>query len=804
MTNLAHDNSNQPDPKKNQPTATPQLVKMPPLNPLETADLSPELRKSLNELLAKEYNPTAEADRVVLKRLPSGVAVIELGLPHETAVVFNEARMESLARAVVELSKDMPKGLIIAGPHPKMFCAGADINVIKDLTDPEVGYQLARKGQLLFDMIAKMPCKKVAAISGPCVGGGAELAITANYRIMTEAPGTVIGFPEVTLGILPGFGGTQRLPGIVGFEGALKLILPIPPALLKAKEAQKMGLVDEVVKPEALVARAEEILLGKNLPKKKKFSMQEKIPSGQGLLGSILRKAPIVPVKVKGKWKAMSAEGLSLAQIEKGDPHGHFPAVREARKAVLYGMRHGIDKGLEYEARKLGELVTSQKSKDCQHAFYFLTEKSKALGKASAVSMDHVKAGVIGAGVMGGGIGTHMARCGHRVNLQDLNKEALQKVVDANRDAIMGSRSLTPEQKEEKIGLLEATSGSDAAWIRDADIVVEAIVEKMAVKKKVFGDWAKKVGPNCILASNTSSLRISEIAEGIPNPERVVGMHFFNPVSKMMLVEIIRGEKTSDEVVAKVAALAVQMGKFPIVVEDRSGFVVNRILAPEMNEAMYLLRDGYTIDEIDKAALKFGMQMGPLRTVDEVGFDIAAHVGEELFAAYGGGIDPSDVTFLRGTFAKLQERGMLGRKQGGGFYTYRDEKDTRGKANPAISEILDVTPTTGKKDMALVEKRLIFSLINEAVRTMDEGVAGAPGRTAAEQIDLASIIGFGFAPARGGLIHYAESLGAYEVLKQLRLLEERYPYNEKDGSRFTPAPGIVKRALAGKSFYEAI
>lgn len=697
--------------------------------------------------------------------LDSGAALIRLGAPEERVVTLTFERISTLKAILERFTATPPKGVIITGSGTEMFTAGADINAIAAVTDPAVGERLAREGQQIFDLIEQLPCRTVAAISGPCVGGGCELALACTVRICTDIKATTIGLPEVKLGILPGFGGTQRLPRLIGLPRALDIILA--GKTLKAQQALRYGLVNEIVSPQTLLSRAEAIALGNSEPKSKPLDLKTKLLTFTGIGRGVVRRQAAASVRKESK--------------------GFYPAPPAALEAAVFGLGHGMKAGLDFEARELGRLVVTPESKSLVNLF-FLTEQAKGLGKAGRKAVDTISAVVVGAGAMGAGIAGALARSESPVILKDTSEASLKHGLDHIKQGLAKSKSLTEQERSFILNRIETTT-RDSANSANANFAIEAIFEDLELKKKVLGDLSKVVAPEAIMATNTSSLSVSEIAAAIPSPERVVGMHFFNPVEKMPLVEIIRGKQTSDKTALVVAALATKLGKFPIIVNDVPGFLVNRILSPYLNEAAFLVADGYAIHDIDNAALAFGMPMGPIRLLDEIGLDVAAHVSEIMVKGYGA-------RMMGPSFAKtLVQGGRKGKKSGGGFY---DFQENTASVHPDLRRILGVEKPAQIGEPEIILDRLLMSLVNEAVRCLDEGVAGAPGADAANQIDLGSVMGFGFPPFRGGLLYYADSIGAQKVSVKLEDL------HRKLGERFAPSPGILSRAQSGGTFHAAV
>jgi 3-hydroxyacyl-CoA dehydrogenase / enoyl-CoA hydratase / 3-hydroxybutyryl-CoA epimerase len=699
---------------------------------------------------------------VQLDILKSGIAHITLGTDAEKNIVLTQERLKQFEAVISQVIDLKPKGLIITGNSNDMFSVGADIHAIQGVTDKAVGAKLAYQGQKIFDKIATLPFGSVAAISGPCVGGGFEMALACTYRICTDSPKTLIGLPEIKLGIIPGFGGTQRLPKLIGLPKALEIILS--GKTLRSSQAKETGLVNEIVSHEKLLGRSEEILLNDPL-KKKDLSYLDAFLTNSNLGRSIVKKRALKNIQKQTK--------------------GFYPAPEAALKSCIYGLENGMNLGFEFEAKELGKMIVTPQSKALVKV-YFLTEMAKSLGKSAKGQLSNMHAAVVGAGVMGSGIATLLLKNGYTVKLYDAFQPALEK---AQRNIQNSLQKLGYIKDSDREAMLLRLSTEDVKYIslQDTGLVIEAAIEELSLKKEIFHSMASKGSPNTVYATNTSSISITAIADEAQYSEQIVGTHFFNPVEKMPLVEIIRGKKTSDKCVVISAAIANKLGKFPIIVNDVPGFLVNRILVPFLNSAAILLSDGYAIEDIEAAALQFGMPMGPFRLLDEVGLDVAAKVAKIMKESYGKRMDAPAYAEL------LTSKGKLGKKSGSGFYEFKDKK---AKLNKNIKSILQISkPAKSYTSKEFITNALIYSMVNEAVRCLDEGVAGQPGREAAGQIDLGSVMGFGFPPFRGGLLFYADTVGNKEILKGLYELSSIY------GDLFVPSEGLQRRAEEGIKFH---
>ena len=676
------------------------------------------------------------------------VAILQLGTNDERAVTWTPSRMSSFVEALSKVASSGVRGLVITAPTLDSYCVGADISLISSVTDPEVGARLAREGQEAFNALEDLGVITVAAISGPCVGGGCEMALACNYRIITHLSSSVIGLPETKLGILPGFGGTYRLPRLIGLPKALDIILA--GKTLRSPQALKAGLVDEIVSPENLLARAIEIASGVKLPSRRGPRKVDSLLTRSSLGRSVVRR---------------NAQKSVLATTK-----GVYPAPLAALTTTTAGLGLPRAPALAQEANTLGKLIVTPQSKSLVN-IYFLTEAAKSIGKPAKEAVADLFAMVVGAGVMGAGIASSLAKAGHSVIVRDTNEEALNRGKNHVKKGVSAMRHLSSLEKGAITNRIDWITHSSPTVARTG-IVIEAVFENMDLKKKILSELAQTLPSSAILASNTSSLSVSEIAREIPHPERVIGMHFFNPVEKMPLVEIIKGEKTSELTIQKVAALATKLGKYPIVVSDVPGFLVNRILVPYLNEALFLLAEGFSIEEIDGAATDFGMPMGPIRLLDEVGLDVAVHVSEVMTAGYGERMRPPSFS------GSLLALGRKGKKSGAGFYSYDGKKAAPWSGvRDALSLPTTQAPTY---DKAKIQDRLVLHLINEAMKCLHEGVAGDDKTLAKKQIDLGTVMGIGFPPFRGGVMHYADSIGLDQLKSKLEILMKEF------GIRYEP------------------
>ncbi|HEX7124908.1 MAG TPA: 3-hydroxyacyl-CoA dehydrogenase NAD-binding domain-containing protein [Thermodesulfobacteriota bacterium] len=729
--------------------------------------------------------PDREPSKDVSWRIEDDIAIVTLDRRGATANVLGTPVMMRLNEVWGEIERAVSagyvRGVVIISGKPDIFVAGADVNEIASITDPSAGEEAAARGQAIFERLARLPVKTIAAIHGACVGGGLEMVLACAMRIATDDPRTRLGLPEVTLGIIPGFGGTQRLPRLIGLEPALDLILT--GRLVDAKQARRIGLVDDVVAKPILLDWAKRYASGEVQP----------------------RRRP-APLAARARRTLLERFGvgrdLVFKQAEKrvrARTGGKYPAPLRAIEAVRSGLGKPMPEALAVEARIVGPLLASDICKSLA-GLYLLSEQAKK--QAADAARPVARLGVLGAGIMGAGIAQSAAQAGLPVRLRDVSVAALAAGMKAAaavpREAVR-RRRMTPVDMRRQMGRISATT--DWRGFARCDLVIEAVVEDLEVKRTVLAQ-AAAAAPGALLATNTSSIAIDAIAEGLPDPSRLVGIHFFNPVHRMPLVEVVRGARTAEEAVATAVAFARRLGKTPIVVKDGPGFLVNRLLAPYLAEAVRCVVDRVPIETIDRAMTDFGMAMGPLAVLDEVGFDTAARVSRVLEAGLGERMAPAP------GMARLLEAGRKGKKGGGGFYVY-DRTGKRLGPDRAVYAVLGVpAPSRGETAKAaprgdgpsalgpiadvpapeLVE-RLLYPMINEAARVLDEGIVAGP-----EWVDLAMVLGTGFAPFRGGPLRYADRVGLPAVVSRLRELAAAH------GPRFEPAPALVARASSGQRF----
>lgn len=656
--------------------------------------------------------------------------VLTIDVAGKGANVLSSEVMQELDECLDQIeaalrNDDKAKGLIIRSGKDNGFIFGADIKEFLNIPNAEAGAELARRGQGLFNRIENLKCPTVAVVHGNCMGGGTELILACDYRIAREDDGTRIALPEVQLGINPGFGGTVRMPKLIGLP-SLNLMMTGRP--VKARAAKRLGLVDDAV-PERYLMRAAEIIITRR-PRKHRPTLLNRIPQW-----FFLR-----PMVAHFARKQLAAQARP----------DQYPAPYRILKLWTRGA------GQKQEADSLGELMMTDASRSLVQV-YMLSDKLKRLSRGAAHNIRRVH--VIGAGVMGGDIAAWAAFKGFHVTLQDLNEEVLAKAMQ-RAYKLYQKKLKRPELIQPVMDRLMPDVRGDG--LKKADLVIEAIVENLGVKQKVFADVENKVGEHTILATNTSSIPLEEIGEKLKSPKRLVGIHFFNPVAKMQLVEVVRGQNTDADILARAASFTAALSRLPLEVKSSPGFLVNRILMPYLMEAMVMVEEGQSLADIDKAAVDFGMPMGPIHLADTVGLDICLSVAEEL-------AEPLGMTVPDRLRAMVQQ-GKLGKKSGEGFYKYDSKgKPVRGKSSGHNTAIAD---------------RLILRQLNEAIACLREGVVAD-----ADAVDAGMVYGTGFAPFRGGPMRYVESLGMQEVSHSLHRLVEAY------GERFEPDAGWEKSDL---------
>lgn len=695
-----------------------------------------------------------------------GMGVLTMDLPGETVNKLSRATISQVEDFFKKAEQEEHlKAIVLISGKEDNFIAGADINEFLEIESIEEAIGLSRKVQAILDRFEKFKVPIVAAIHGACLGGGCEVALACHYRIATDDPKTVLGQPEVQLGIIPAAAGTQRLPKLVGLATGLDLILT--GRTIRSERAKKMGLVDEVVHKGILLDAAKRAALdlasGRLTPKRnsvKSFSrlLLEKNPLGRRVIFSRARKDVLKKT------------------------HGHYPAPLKALEAVKAGV-DSYEKGLEVEAIYFGELAFSETARHLIKLFFSLNAvKKDPVVESRLIQPRQVKKlGIVGAGFMGSAIAVVAASSGVAVRLKDKDTASLGKGFKACYDYFQGRLKRGRIDRLEMQRRWDRISGAgDYTGFGRADLVIEAVFEDLQLKQAVLQEVEAHTRENSVIASNTSSLPITEIAKAARRPANVVGMHFFSPVDKMPLLEVIVTKRTSQQTLATALEFGRRLGKTTIVVNDGVGFYTSRILAPYINEASYLLAEGAAIEDIDRAMVEFGFPVGPIMLLDEVGIDVARDVALIMHRAYGERLAPPE------SLRRITQDGRLGRKNEKGFYTYNGRK----RVDPTVYDLLP----HGRKRVPFsrkeIQQRLALAMMNEAAFCLQEGILRNP-----RDGDIGAIMGLGFPPFRGGPFRCIDSIGARRILSELESLSSRL------NPRFTVPQILVEMAKKGEKFY---
>ncbi|HCU64722.1 MAG TPA: fatty acid oxidation complex subunit alpha FadJ [Rheinheimera sp.] len=709
----------------------------------------------------------ASAKTFSLNLRDDGVGVITMDVAGESMNVLKAAFADEIKALLDEIrSNKNIKGLVIISGKADSFIAGADITMLDGCKTAQEATDIAAMGQQMFSQLEALNIPLIAAIHGPCLGGGLELAMACHGRVATDDGKTVLGLPEVQLGLLPGSGGTQRLPKLVGLQKALDMMLT--GKQLRAVQAKKAGLVDAVVPKSILLEAAVKMALAGKPDRSKAV----KLP----FVGQLLEFTSI-------------GRGILFSQATKQTllkTGGHYPAPLKIIEAIKAGVDSGMARGLQVEAQAFGELCMTSVSKSLRGLFFATTQMKKETGAGDVKPSKVHKAAVLGGGLMGGGIANVTAgKAGIPVRIKDINQQGISNALKYSYSLLnkkFKRRYISRTEMQKQMALLTGTT--DYSGFHDVDLVVEAVFEDLALKQQMVKDIESHCHENTIFASNTSSLPIGQIAAQAARPENVIGLHYFSPVDKMPLVEVIAHEKTSAQTIATTVAFARKQGKTPIVVKDGAGFYVNRILALYMNEAANLLLEGEPVEKLDKALTKFGLPVGPITLLDEVGIDVGAKISPILERELGERFKAP------AAFDKLIADGRKGKKVEKGFYLY-GAKAKKGKkeVDTSVYALLGVQPG-GKLSAEQISNRCLVQMLNEAVRCLEEGIIAS-----ARDGDIGAIFGIGFPPFIGGPFRYIDALGATTLVADLRRYEAQF------GSRFAPSALLLQMAEQGKTFY---
>lgn len=706
-----------------------------------------------------------------LVRQKNGIAHLVINVVGDTMNTLKAEFAEQVSEVLAEIKSDSTiTGIVLCSGKKDSFVAGADINMINDCKTKEAVMAMTRQGQMLFSQLEQLHVPIVAAINGACLGGGLELAMACHARVCSDNPKTALGLPEVQLGLLPGGGGTQRLPKLVGVQKALDMMLT--GKQLRAKQALKAGLVNDVVPNSILLATAEEMALAGNFKKSVKFksSLVNKFLEGTSIGRGIVYKQATKSVLSKTK--------------------GNYPAPAKIIDCVKTGVEESSAKGYQIEAEHFAELVMSPESAQLRNLFFATTEMKKEQGVTDILPGKIAKVGILGGGLMGGGIAFVTAtKASIPVRIKDISHEGIRHALKYSFDLLNAKvkrRFIRKSEMQKQMSMI--TGCVDYSGYKNVDIVVEAVFENLELKQNMVLEIEKNTKESTIFASNTSSLPIGNIAAKAARPENVIGLHYFSPVDKMPLVEIIPHDsaagKTSDQTISTTVAFAKKQGKTPIVVKDKAGFYVNRILAPYMNEAALLLLAGEPIDKVDNALVNFGFPVGPMQLLDEVGIDVGAKIGPILQADLG------ERFAAPSAFSKLLDDGRLGKKANKGFYLYgKQAKKGKKQVDDSIYTLLNLKPL-GSLSNDQIAKRCTYMMLNEAARCVDEGIVRN-----ARDADIGAIFGIGFPPFLGGPLRYIDKIGAQSIVAQLT------QWSEQHGERYTPCEALVSMAESGTKYY---
>jgi len=694
----------------------------------------------------------------------NGLAIITMDIEGLPQNVLNESVGQEFEALFDDIEQDTSlTAMVFRSGKSGCFVAGADISMLQGIESEEQARESCKLLHGLFQRVADLKITTVAAIDGVCLGGGLELALVFDYRIASSAKSTKIGVPEVQLGVLPGGGGTTRLPRMIALPTALDMILT--GKQLNAKRAKNAGLIDKVVSPEVLLSTAIE------------YSKKGKPKRSQSVIDRAMKFGPIRRFVIS---KAQT-QTLKLTK-------GKYPAPLKILEVINKGLGTNMEKALDFEAQGFAELLMTPESKQLVNIFFAVTDLKKDTGVDSDEKPREINnVGVLGAGLMGAGISyVNIDRAKVTTRLKDINYDGLAKGIEYVGkivDKKLARKRINSSMRQSTMARL--TGSIDYRGFKNSDVVIEAVFESLDLKQKMVADIEALGGEiDTIFASNTSAIPIDEIAAKAQFPERVVGMHYFSPVEKMPLLEVVTGSKTADWATATAVELGKKQGKTVIVVNDGPGFYTTRILVPYSMEAVRLLLEGVSIEEVDAALEEFGMPVGPIKLMDEVGIDVGAHIVVTLNEAFG-----DRIPLIEGV-DKVLDDDRKGKKNGRGFYDYSDASNGK-NVDRSIYKIMGVT-NAGRTELSRIEvtERIILTMLNEAAYCLGEGILRS-----ARDGDIGAIFGLGFPPFLGGPFRYMDSIGASEVVNKLETLKALH------GERFTPAPALVDLAKSGSGFY---
>jgi len=703
-----------------------------------------------------------------IDELDGKIGLVTFDVPEKKVNTLSQGVLKELAGVVAQLEKRTDlRGLLFQSGKPGQFVAGADLNELAMMSYAKLEQVagMTNMGHQLYNRISRLPYPTVALIDGGCLGGGTELVLPMDARLVSTAPHTQISLPEVQIGILPAWGGTQRLARLIGLNAAIEVICA--GETLSAQKAVAVGFAFDAVPAEQLVAEGRRLI----------EIMQA---SGDWKMNRERLSGPLGLNADQANFAFAVAEGAIKAKTK-----GQYPAPLVALKAIREGCNLKLEEGLKAEQNAFDELAGSPIAANLIGIFFMKNRLARDPGvqDPKVTPLPVKSAGVVGAGLMGAGIAAAHARSGIRTSMVDVDDARLADGLKRASDVVMSRIKIgraTPQDLANMLVLLNTSTSTKI--FADCDVIIEAVTENESLKKQVYNALASVIRDDAILASNTSTISITRMAQSVPHPERFVGMHFFNPVDRMELVEVIRGEQTSDLTVATIVALAKRIKKTPIVVKDCAGFLVNRVLFPYMNESLILLQDGASMESIDRAATRFGMPMGPLILTDLVGLDTAVYAGKVVAQAYPDRSVSSPILEEMLKASKGDKKSLM--------KFWLADKKPKPQPNPAAEAIIARYRTGNRAlDQEEITDRLFLPMLLEATRVLEEEIVREPA-----DVDMGLILGIGFPPFRGGILRWCDSLGASTVLDKLAKYAQL-------GKRFEPTERLIRLAQGGESFY---
>ena len=713
-----------------------------------------------NENTTQQLAPSA----FTLTKRDDGIAILSMDVPGETMNTLKVEFGEQVGDMLDQIQSDSAiKGVVVISGKDNSFVAGADISMLAGCKSAEEAEAIGKGGQAVFQRIEDMTVPFVAAIHGPALGGGLELALACHMRVCSDDNKTQLGLPEVQLGLLPGSGGTQRLPRLISVQQAMKMMLT--GASVRAKQAKKYGIVDDMV-PRSILLEVAIEMAKKPKPNRKPVKLDA--------MGQFLERTPM------GR-KLMFKQARKQTQAK---TMGNYPSPERIIDCIETGLEKGKAQGFAVEAKHFGHLVMTPESAALRSLFFATTEMKKENGVEGVAPKTLKKIGVLGGGLMGGGIAFVTAtKAKLPARIKDIRSDGIAHAMKYSYDILNKKVKRKFMLHSEMQSQLSRLTGSvDYVGFDNTDVVIEAVFEDLALKQNMVADVEEHCSEHTIFASNTSSIPIGQIAAKAKRPENVIGLHYFSPVDKMPLAEVIAHEATSDQTISTTVELAKKQGKTPIVVKDGAGFYVNRILAPYMNESAEILLAGEPIEQIDKALVKFGFPVGPIKLLDEVGIDVGTKIGPILVAEFGERFESAP------GFDKLLADDRKGKKNKRGFYNYEGKKPGK-EVDESVYDLLGITPNSRLSENTIAE-RCVLLMLNEAAICLDECVVRNP-----RDGDIGAIFGIGFPPFLGGPFRYMDTLGIEHVVERLT------HYQQQLGDKFVPAKRLLDMAESKDTFY---